>query len=157
MGDYSVSAFVTSPGLYIKDIRYSGVCLLQEPFRFGSAAGSAAIRVRVGSDGGAASIHVADKDGNPVPNASVAIMPASAAWELLLASQIISGQADQTGNYTSSTLPPGKYGVVAIQAPIDTRYESIHALWSLRGSKTTEIEIAPGANLEVTLEPTKID
>jgi hypothetical protein len=156
LDDYSASAFVSSPGLYVKDITYAGISILAEPLRFGAAIGNAEIRVVLARDGATIAVTVADKDRNPIPYANVAIMPAKAASPAELASGLKWGEADQLGLYTSATLAPGKYYVLATESPISTTYESINHLW-LNRSRAAEVEAGAGQGLQVTVEPTKLD
>jgi hypothetical protein len=157
LDDYEVKTFMVSTGLYVKDVTYAGVSVLHEPLRLGSAVGNASFRVVVGSDGGSADIDVADKDRNPVPHANLVIMPAGATSESALASQLVLGQADQSGRYSSGSFPPGKYYVVATAAPIALTYESISRLWSVRSSKAAIVDIAGGRTVQAIVEPMKIE
>jgi hypothetical protein len=155
-GDYSATGVTSSSGLYIKDISYGGASVLHQPLRFGSAAIGSEIRVLVGRDGSSINAAVTDKNGNPVPYANVACMPASAGSELDLAAGLVWGQADQQGGYESGTLAPGKYYILATEAPISMTYEDVHRLWKAR-SQAAEVELATGQTLHVTLGPARLD
>jgi hypothetical protein len=58
--DYNINVFGVPKGAYLKDIAYSGVSILHEPFRPGSAIGNAVLRLILARDGGAISSKVAD-------------------------------------------------------------------------------------------------
>ena len=61
-----------------------------------------------------------------------------------------------TGQYTSTTLAPGKYYAVATEDSYDATVESIGKLWRSR-NRFTEVDVAPGGAALVTLEPVKLD
>ncbi|MGD0870473.1 MAG: carboxypeptidase regulatory-like domain-containing protein [Bryobacteraceae bacterium] len=157
MDDYRVSALLMTPGLYVKDITYADRSVMYEPLRLGSAmAGSGRVRVIVGQDGATLSVRVADKDGNPGADMHVLLLPADARSEGILAARVVQGQTDQTGQYTSTTLAPGKYYAVATEDSYDATVENISKLWRSR-NRFKEVDVAPGAGALVNLEPVKID
>jgi hypothetical protein len=114
------------------------------------------VRVTVGQDGATLSVRVADKDGNPGADMHVYLLPADARSEGALATRVVQGQTDQTGQYTSPTLAPGKYYAVATEDSYDATVESIGKLWRSR-NRYKEVDVAPGAGALVNLEPVKID
>ena len=141
----------------MKGITFADRSVLYEPLRLGSAmAGSGHLRVTVGQDGATLSVRVADKDGNPGADMHVLVLPADVRSEGVLAARIVQGQTDQTGQYTSPTLPPGKYYAVATEDSYDATVESIGKLWRTR-NRFTEVDVAPGAAAMVKLEPVKLD
>ena len=73
---------------------------------------------------------VVDKDNNPVTDANVFVIPQHVASEPELAMKMVSGQVDQHGVYASQALDPGKYLVVAGDAPRDFTPETIGKLWT---------------------------
>ena len=154
--DYVVRATVNAPGLYIKDVTYGGRSVHYEPLRLGSAMAGAGMRVVVGHDGATLTAQVGDKDGNPVPDARVLILPAVIGSEAELAARLVSGQTNQYGQYTSITLPPGKYYVAATGDSIDSTPETISKVWRAR-NRFKEVELAPSASAQATLEPLKIE
>ena len=154
--DYSVRAIVTAPGLYVKDVTYSGRSILHEPVRIGSAPGGAGLRVIVGHDGGTISAQVRDKDGNPVGNIGVLMMPADVGSEAMLAEVLVRGVTDQQGIYTSYTLASGKYYVVATEDTVDYTPEQIGKLWRAR-NRFQEVDLAPSGSAQTTLEPVRIE
>jgi hypothetical protein len=150
--DYAMRAFVNSPGLYIKDITYADRSVMYESLQLGSATGNAGLRVIVAQDGATLSVKVADKDGNPVADSHVVVMPAEVASEGVLAARLVSGQTDQTGQYTSPPLAPGKYFAAAKEEPVDATEESIRKLWMSR-NHFSEVILAPNGQSQVTLQP----
>jgi len=155
--DYRAWAQLFAPGLYIKDITYADRSVMTEPVRLGSAmTGAGGLRVVVGQDGATITAQVRDKDGNPVPDVHIYVLPAGAPNQAALAAQIQQGETDQTGMYTSVTLAPGKYYVAATADTYDAGVESIDKLWRTR-NRFTEVNAAPGATTTVPLTPIKLD
>jgi sarcosine oxidase gamma subunit len=138
-------------GWYIKDITYGGRSILNRLFHPGSAIGNAALRVTVARDGGFVRATVADKDGKPVPDCYVILMPEHWASEADLAARIVSGWAGKDGVYASPTLAPGKYLALVSETGNDNTPESIARFASLR-LKAKEVDVAPGRTVEVRLE-----
>ena len=155
LDDYGVRASINSPGLYVKDVTYAGRSVRFEPFHLGSAGMGSGLQMTIGQDGGTIAANVADKDGNPIADTLVVIMPANTPNEGALAAQIISGQTDQRGQYTSRTLAPGKYFVVATEDSYDMTPESIGKLWQSH-ARYQEVDLNPKAAAQVTLQPTNI-
>ena len=155
MDDYTVHIFGLRDGLYVKDVTYAGVSIAHEPLRVGSALGNAALRVMVGRDAGSIGAQVADKDGHPVSDANILVMPAESNSEASLAATLISGQTDQHGAYLSGSLAPGKYLVLASGAPVDRSPESIGNLWRAR-SHAQQVEVQPNQTVQVTLDLTAL-
>ena len=150
--DYAAQIRNVPAGAYLKEVTYGDRSVLYEPLRPGTAAGEATLRVILARDGGKISAKVADKDGNPVADANVVILPESAASEAVLAAQMVSGQVDQNGAWTTNMLAPGKYYVLATQGPVLKSPEIVNKLWLAR-SKAKEVDLAPGATAQVTLSP----
>ncbi len=150
--DYAAEIRNVPVGAYLKDVTYGDRSALYEPLRPGTAAGEATLRVILARDGGRINAKVADKDGNPVADANVVILPESAASEAVLAAQMVSGQVDQNGAWSTNMLAPGKYYVLATQGPVLKSPEIVNKLWLAR-SKAKEVDLAPGATAQVTLLP----
>jgi hypothetical protein len=102
------------------------------------------------------SAKVADKDGKPVGNCWVILLPAGAGSEAALAAAFQFGQTDQNGAWTSGTLVPGKYLALASYAAMDKSPEAIGKLWRAR-ARAQEIALEPGKTAQVTLEPREIE
>jgi hypothetical protein len=155
MSDYGVRALINAVGMYVKDVTYAGVSILDEPLRLGSAMQGAGLRVVVGRDGATLNARVTDKDGNPLGSTVVLVMPANVRSEAVLQAHLVIGESDQAGLFVSHTLPPGKYFVAALTEPVDATTASIDRLWRWR-LKFKEVELAPSGSAQVTLEPLKI-
>ena len=156
MDDFKARLRGLSGGMYLKDITYAGVSVLHEPLRLGGAVGNASMRIVLARDGGSVTVKIADKDGNPVPDSYVLVMPADSNSEASLADTLISGQTDQNGAYTSVALAPGKYYVLASTVAINKSPESIGTLWRAR-SHATETDVGPNATVQLTLTPTTLN
>ena len=151
--DYRVSASVNAPGVYVKDIFYGASSVLNAPVRAGSATD---LRVVLAHDGGSIAVRVADKDGNPVPDIHVAILPVGLQSEAALPGRLVSGETDQDGNYSHGILAPGKYLVLATTMKIDSTFDKVQRLWGARGQAKT-VELGPNGNAQVTIEPVRIE
>jgi hypothetical protein len=134
--DYEFTVRGTPAGWYIKDITYGGGSILNRPFHPGSAIGNAGLRVIVARDGGSVQAKVADKDGKPVPDCNVVLMPEHWASEADLAARIVSGSTGLDGMYASPTLAPRKYLALVSETPNDNTPESIARFQSLRSKAT---------------------
>ncbi|MCU1327639.1 MAG: hypothetical protein JWN34_3009 [Bryobacterales bacterium] len=150
--DYIVRPNLNAPRLYVKDVLYAGRSIINRPFRVGSAIGDAGIRVVIGQDGGTIQLQISDKDGRPVPDMHVLLMPADVTQEADLADRFVYTEADQSGAYTSATLAPGKYLVAATDQYFDASVESIDRLWQSK-LRFTEVTLPPGGKVQVKLEP----
>ena len=113
------------------------------------------LQVLVAHDGATITAAVADRDGNPIPFANVVVVAAGTSSETEFASALSWGQADQTGVYTSPALAPGKYRVLATDAPLSRAYESVNRLWNAR-ARASDIELGAGQNVQVKLDPTDL-
>jgi len=127
------------PNSYIKDITYGPLTVLNQAFR--AAAGT--LRVSIANDGGFV-------NATSPPGAQILILPVAVANEAILAAAMVSGQADSTGSYTSRSLAPGKYYVLATDSLIDRTPECIGRIWKAR-TRAQEVEIAPTVTATVKL------
>ena len=149
---------VYSNGVYLKDVTYGGHSILNAFFHPGAAADPPVVRFLMARDGGRATAMVADGDGKPVCDADIALMPAGADSEAALASMTIWGQTDSHGAWTSQTLAPGKYTVIAGFLPVDRSPESVGKLWRARTrTEAQQIDVGAGAAVSVRLSPTGVD
>jgi hypothetical protein len=80
---------------------------------------------------------------------------ADAPTEAELAARILRGTTDQNGQYTSGTLAPGKYYVVATEDALDYTPESIDKLW-MSHTRYQAIDLAPHGSAQVNLRPASI-
>ena len=153
--EYQVTVNQVPQGLYLKDAVYGGASVLHEPLRVGAALGGT-LRIVLGRDGGTVGVKVADKDGNPVGDIDVYIIPANAPSEALVPRVVVRGQTGPRGSYTSGVLAPGKYYVLASRVRIDGTPESTGKLWRSR-SRGKEVELGPNGSAQVTVEPVAIE
>ncbi len=154
--DYRMRFFRLPDGAYIKDVTYAGASILNQPLRVGSAMGDASLRVVLARDGAVLTAKAADKDGNPVPDSWIYIIPAGVTTDIELADRLISGQTDQDGVFNSKPLAPGKYYVIAGSLEVNKTPESIAKLAGSR-SQATEIDLTAGAVQSVTLLPKLVE
>jgi hypothetical protein len=157
-GDYSVEPVLfgaDAPGQsgsqeirpYVKDLLYGGASILGKPLHL-IVGGE--LRVLVADDGGVLQGLIVGKDGQPDPGASVTVVPQDTSEEEL-AEAIISAQADQSGSYTTGTLRPGKYRVVATDSSGTESALRLSRLWKAL-SNVMEIEIHSGETQQLNLE-----
>ncbi|MFB3777385.1 MAG: carboxypeptidase regulatory-like domain-containing protein [Bryobacteraceae bacterium] len=156
LDEYSVQIRGLPDGLYIKDLTYGGHSILGKSLRVGSAMGDASLRIVVARDSGFFSAKVTDRDGNPVGNCYVILLPAGAGSEAELAALMQSGQTDQYGAWKSGALAPGKYYVLATYRAVDKSPEDIGKLWRARlGAQ--EVTLGPNSTAQVKLEPQALE
>jgi hypothetical protein len=92
---------------------YAGRSILNEIFEPGSAPAAGGLRIVLARDGARVSLKAADKDGNPIASAYIAVIPSSVTTEAAAATVMIMGQTDAAGGWTSGPIAPGKYYVIA--------------------------------------------
>ena len=148
-GEYNVRAMMNIPGLYVKDIRYAGHSIMYQPMRAGETAGTG-MQVAIARDGATISARVTNKDGAPVPDVSVLIIPSDVSSPAMLQAAMSTGQTDQTGQYTSHLLAPGKYYVVATESLINPTPDCIDRIWRDR-TMYKETTVAPNGTAQVSL------
>jgi hypothetical protein len=153
MDDYEVDVTGMPQGLYVKDILYGTASVKNDVLHIGSAAAGTGLKIVLGQDGGSVSAKVTDKDGNPVSDQNVVLMPPSAGSEAQFAAALIFGQTDQNGVYQTATVPPGKYLVLATSLTMDRTPETIRQLMGMR-NRAQEIDVAAGARVQATLAVT---
>ena len=156
LDDYSVRSLVSTPGLYVKAVTYAGRDVTYEPLNLATAMKGTALRVEIGRDGAQLSAKVTDKDGNPVTDARILVIPADAVSEGVMAARLVNGRTDQTGNYTSQTLEPGKYLVAACGETVDASAESIDKVWHAR-NRFQDVTVSPNGQTQVSLNVIKLD
>jgi hypothetical protein len=109
-----------------------------------------------GRDGAVISAQVNDSDGKPVIDAYFYALPAAADSEAALAETIAWGQTDPFGQFTTDTLPPGKYYVLAHRSGVGLSAFGIGRLWAARLSQGTEVELGHGGFRQVRLAPVEL-
>lgn len=149
--DYAVRVFPAGD-LYVKDVQYAGQGVQYSPMRFGSAPGNLGMRVVLARDGARVSARAQDKDGNPLGDLRVYVIPGDVSSEAMLQAALVSGQTNQMGQYRSQTLRPGKYFVFATEERVNATPESIDNVWRSR-NRFQEVELAAGGTAQVTLTP----
>ena len=155
MDDYYVKVFGITGRLYIKEVLYGNDNITYAPFRPGTKHDGAVLRVAVGHDGAQIKARLRDRNGKPVPGATVVVMPAVFASEFELASALQTGLADQYGDYESTrALQTGKYYVLALTQPLPEPLpaDQVLRLMNLR-TQAREVTLEPGGTAELDLEP----
>jgi hypothetical protein len=153
VGDYWLQMGRPPKGSYIKDVTYGGHSVLGQRLRVGSEIGDATLRVALGTDGSTATVKVVDDKGNPVPDASICILPTSYVSDAQLVAAAITGNADQNGVWKSEMLSPGEYYVLAtdqsLMEPSRERMAALrHAL-----TRATKLELSAGSSRTITVSP----
>ena len=97
----------------------------------------------VGNDGGFIKV-------TAPPGAQILILPDALGDEAILAAAMVAGQADNTGSYTSRSLAPGKYHVMATDILIDRTPELIGQIRRAR-TRAQEVDLGPNVTASVTL------
>jgi Carboxypeptidase regulatory-like domain len=156
MDEYGLDISGVPAGVYVKDVTNGGRSILHQTLRVGSAMGNAGLRVILGRDGGTVGARVADKDGNPVADCTVVMLPATADNEAVFAAAVKVGKTDASGAWTSPTLAPGKYFVLATSETIDRSPETTGKLWKAR-NRGEEVEIAPNGRASAALAPRSLN
>jgi Carboxypeptidase regulatory-like domain len=142
MDEYEVSVTGVPQGLYVKDILYGTASVKNDVLHVGSGAPNTGLKIVLGQDGASVTAKIADKDGNPVGDQNLILMPQTSASEGQLAASLVFGQTDQRGVYQSGTIPPGKYFALATSMVVDRTPEMIRQLLAMR-NRATEIDLAP--------------
>jgi hypothetical protein len=153
--DYAITVMNIPQGAYLKEVLYSGRSALHEPMHVGKTAGSD-LSLVLAHDGGVISVKVTDKDNNPMPDFKVVLLPASASTDAGLADSMLQGQTDQYGAYSSGTIAPGKYYVLATNDSVDRTPETIAKLLLAR-TNANQTELPPNGSVSVTLLPTDLN
>jgi len=154
--EYRVSVSRLPAGFYVKEMTYGAFNVLQAPLPLGQGGINPKLRVVIARDGATLQSQVVDKDGAPLADATVVLLPYEATSETQLAAGMVWGETDQRGAYTFAGLPPAKYRVLAINAPVDERSDMVTKLWNAR-ENFQKVEIGPKATVPLTLKPEKLD
>jgi hypothetical protein len=150
--DYTVDLRAMSGGWYAKSVTCGGRSVLHGVAPLGGSASFGALRFVFAHDGGTLTARVADKDGNPISDAYVAIVPESASTEAEMSAVMTFGQTSLNGVYSAGALAPGKYRVLATNETIDLAANRVDKLWAAL-SRGQEVEIGGNASVQVKLEP----
>jgi hypothetical protein len=140
--------------MYVKEVRYGGENVTFAPLRVGSAPAGTSLHVAAGHDGGVLRVQVAGPDGTFVPHATVMVLPGSAVSDAELAGRLVTGQADQHGEYVSGALMPGKYLVLATSSPVAVQNPEFLAKVRAVRSQAREVEVPPNGTVALKVETT---
>jgi len=149
--DYLTKTSSIPDGTYVKDVLFGGQSALHEPIHAGKTMGTD-LRILLGTDGGKISLKVQDKDGNPIPDCTTVLFPETANTEATLADSMLPGQTDQYGTYTSATIAPGTYYVLAASDAVNRTPESIAKLMRAR-TQAQKVDLKANGSTSVTLTP----
>jgi hypothetical protein len=152
--DYTIDVLrgISGGGRYLKETTCGGQSVLHGVVPLGGATSCGVLRFVIAHDGGTLIAHVADKDGNPISDAYVAIVPESAATEAEMSAVMTFGQTGMNGVYSTTALAPGKYRVLATNETIDLAANRVARLWAAQ-SLGQELEIGANARVQVKLQP----
>jgi hypothetical protein len=156
MDEYKLDVAGVPAGVYVKDVVFGDRSVLLTTIRPGVGMTDAGLRITLARDGGTIGTAVTDKDGNPVAECNVIILPESAPSEAIVAAAMRTAKTDQTGRWTSAAIAPGKYIVLATPEPINHSPETIGKLWKARTRGET-VEVTAGGKPSVNLTPKPLD
>lgn len=151
LSEYELRGLSPPKGTYVSDIQYGGRSVLHGALDFGSAPDGARLRILLAQDPGHATFTVLDKDGEPVPDGYVYLIPVGVFAPGDVAARMRELRGDQHGVYSSDEQPPGVYQVVAMPGQVLPEPESIDLLNAARPT-APEVEILPGETVELKLE-----
>jgi hypothetical protein len=150
-GDYAVN--VWAPGdSYVKEMTYNELKLAGSVLHLAPAA-NGALRVLLARGTATLTIAVADAEGKPVADATVIVVPDSVTSVAALSGDAIRGNTDQTGNYTSRPLPPGKYRVLATSQAVRWGVPEDLEKVLLVLFQAKEVELDAKAKVQIALAP----
>ncbi len=147
--DYEVVVTHVPAGSYVKDVTYGGRSVLHEPMHAGASLGNQ-LRIVLAKDGGTLDVTVRDKNGQPVPDYDVALIPDGPFTEADVAGTMIRDKTDQYGTYTTNPIAPGKYFVIGSETDIDRSPEALKKLILARANAPAA-ELSPNGQAHVTL------
>ncbi len=142
-------------GFYVKDVTLGGVPVQGNRLPLGGVAAGTELRISIGRDGGSLGVQVRDEQGKPLPDVWVVASPADAAGESEMSTHLWGGITNSSGMFRDA-LKPGKYLVIATTTWLNLNTETVSRLWRAR-ARATPVEIAPNADLQVTLTLTKAE
>ncbi len=109
-GDYQVQVTDLPPGAYVKSIRFGSVDALNESLRFDSRT-TDRLEIILSLNAGSLTGTVVNKNGEPVGNAPVALVPPQAQRQR--ADLYRSTMTDEAGRFRLQAIPPGDYALFA--------------------------------------------
>jgi hypothetical protein len=155
-GDYAIEFQVFGKiTTYPKEMTYNDVNITDGILRLAPGS-TGTLHLVMATD--VATVGVAAKDAldNPVPGASVVLIPDSVSTVPALARLAVRGQADQNGSYTSPPLAPGKYRALATTQTIRWNVPEDLEKILLAMFQAKSVDVAPKAKAAVTVEPVAI-
>jgi hypothetical protein len=157
MDQYRVGVGDLPPSVYVKDVTYGGESVWNKPFHLGSKPAGVGLEVILAHDGGRLDARVTDDKGEPVGDATVVLIPKTAATHMELADTRLTGMTNNKGAAALRSVPPGEYWVLATEDNfMDYAVETISALFDAR-SKADEVNIGPNATVDIELEVRRLE
>ncbi|HUB79247.1 MAG TPA: carboxypeptidase-like regulatory domain-containing protein [Bryobacteraceae bacterium] len=153
-GDFPLSVQL-SAGCYVKEITYGGVPLIDGVLHL-IPGSSGTLRIVAAQGGATISAKVEDGEGQPIRDTVVAVIPEGVETAPQFAMQAHQADADPGGNFTSETLAPGKYRVLALTRRYKPTEEDMAKLLALLLS-ARKVEVGRNENVHLTLHPVSID
>lgn len=156
MDEYQMDIASLPDGLYVKDVVYGDRSVLLTTIRPGAGMLDAPLRITLAGDGGRIEGSVADKDGNPVPECNVIVLPETAPNDAMVSAAMRISRSDQSGRWRTITMAPGKYIVLATMDTVNRSPEMVGKIWKDRTRGET-VEITKGGKPSVKLEPKSLN
>jgi hypothetical protein len=153
--DYALDLSDLPGGCYVQDATLGEASVLHQPLRLTQAA-EGRLHIALACDGGSLTARVTDRDGNPVSNVRLYVMPEEAGSAAALQDVLRQAEVENGWSAIVKPLPPGKYLVVACDLELDGTAEPVLKLWRQR-SKAKAVAIGPGETTQVTLEIGDLD
>ena len=148
--DYTLDLRELPEGCYAKDATFGGVTVLHAPLRLTQAA-DGRLHIALACDGGSLAARVTDRDGNPVSNVQLYLMPEETGSAAALHDVLRQTDVENGWSGIIKPLAPGKYLALACDLQMDGTAVPFVKLWRMR-SKAKEIEVDSGEAAQVTLE-----
>jgi hypothetical protein len=153
--DYRVSISGIPRGCYVKDVTWGGASVLHAPLRLALTPASR-LQVTLACDAGTLTAHVADRDGAPVSNVNLYIIPAPLPPAAQLPDILRRASVQQGWSGPVAQLPPGRYLAIACDLELDGTADTMMRLWRAI-SKGKEVDVGGHAMAQVALEPTTVE
>ena len=148
--DYAVDLRDLPEGCYVKEATLAGADILHAPLRLSEALDSR-LRIALACDAGSLQARVTDREGNPVSDVNVFVIPGDAGSAAALSMVVRQAAVENGWSGTVKPLPPGKYLVLAAHLDFDGSAEPFLKLWRWR-SHAKEVEIGTNQSTRVMIE-----
>jgi hypothetical protein len=148
--DYTLELRELPEGCYLKLATFAGADILHRLLRLSDTPGGR-LSLMLACDGASLTARVTDRDGNPISNVHLYVMPDAVASAAALADVLQTSEIENGWSEAIKPLPPGKYLVLASDIELDGTAEPILKLWRAR-SQAKEIEIGPREAARITLD-----